>query len=184
MKILAFYTNGSEDAEFVITVDLLRRARIECLTVSISDDDFIYTSHNLSTKPDAKLKDLTDEEIMSYDGLFLPGGKVGVSNLSQCDRLLKIIKEFHDNNKLVSAICAAPSVLSKAGIMSNHRFTCYDGWETLIDGTYEKAMPYVVDKNVITGRSLNYSIDFTLAIIEYLTGSENREKVAKGILKV
>ena len=184
MKILAFYTDGNEDAEFVITVDLLRRARIECLTVSADDKDFIYTSHNICTKPEAKLKDLSDEEIMSFDGLFIPGGKIGVENLSKNDRLLKIIKKFHDSNKLVSAICAAPTVLSKAGIMSNHKFTCYDGWESLVDGIYEKAMPYVVDKNVITGRSLNYSVDFTLQIIEYLTGSENKEKVAKGILKV
>lgn len=183
MKILAFCANGSEDAEFIITVDLLRRAKVDVSIVSVENES-IYTSHNVQIRADKMLKDMDKDELMSYDGLFLPGGKVGVSNLIKSNKLISLIKDFYNCGKLVSAICAAPTVLAKANIMSNHKFTCYDGFESLIDGDYMKAMPYVIDSNIITGRSLNYTIDFALAIIEYLVGKDERERVEKGILKV
>ncbi|MBP5343033.1 DJ-1/PfpI family protein [bacterium] len=182
-KILAFYAEGSEDAEFVITVDLLRRAKIFVKTVSVSDRDKVTLSHNILTSPDTHISNLSSEEIDSYDGLFLPGGKAGVENLSKCEVLLKIIKDFHDSSKLVSAVCAAPSVLSKAGIMKNHKFTCYEGWQSQVEGEYERCGT-VISSNVITGRSLNYSIDLSLEIIEYLLGAEKRKEVEKSILKV
>ncbi len=182
MRILAFFATGSEDAEFVITVDLLRRARIEVLTVSVDDSNPVSLSHNINVTPDRILSDLGDEEIDEFDGLFLPGGKIGVSNLKKSDRLMSIIKRFNENKKLLSAICAAPTVLAHAGIMKGHKFTCYEGWQDEIDGIYE-AVGAMKDENIVTGRSLNYSIDFSLLIIEYLLGSDAKEKVEKGILR-
>ena len=74
------------------------------------------------------------------------------------------------------AICAAPMVLGKLGILKNKKFTCYPGCETDLDGIYTGEEVVVLDK-LITARSMLFSIPFGLAIIEKLLGKEVRDRI-------
>ncbi len=183
MKVYAFVANGSEDSELVTTVDVLKRGKIDVLLVSI-DDLFVTLSHGLIIKADMTIDNFSDELIDDAYGLIIPGGLKGVNAMLESKELLSIIKKFNDNKKFVSAICAGPTVLSKAGVIGDNKYTCYDGFEEKItDGKYQKGKSFVVSNNVITGRSMNYSIEFGLAILEYLKGKEDRIKVEKSILR-
>ena len=183
MKVLVFIANGTEDTELVTTLDLLKRAGIESKLVSLNTLE-VTLSHGLVIKCDSTIRKLEITEALSYDSVFLPGGSKGVERMLKCDRLMDILKIFNFNNRVISAICAAPKVLYKAGILDYKKFTCYDGCEEGIKGAFymEKA-PVVKDSNIITGRSLNYSIDFSLELINVLLGEDAAFKVKKGILK-
>ena len=178
MKVVIFVSNGTEDSEYVTTRDLLRRANIEVTTLSI-DEKIVKLSHGLNIISDGLI-----DEYDTSDAIILPGGKVGVNNFLSNDKLLNIIREHHSLGKLTCAICAAPVVLHKAGILKNNSFTCYDGFEEGIsDGCYIKK-PTIRSSNVITGRSMNYTIEFALNIIDYLLGDEATKRVKEGILRV
>lgn len=176
MKGLILFANGFEDSEGITTRDALLRGRVETHSASISDSLDVITSHNLRIKTDYLLKDL---DLSNYDFLILPGGLKGVNNLSNSTLVDKTIKYFHDNNKDLYAICAAPSILGRLGYLDNKSFTCYPGFEENIKGKYTGEPVTVVDEHIITGKSMAYSLDFALAILNKLTGKDNAEHVNK-----
>jgi len=179
MKVLFLLSNGTEDTEFVATRDILIRAGIEVVTASINNID-VELSHKLTVMADTIISD----KMPIFDGIIIPGGKAGVLNMLENETVLKLIKDYNDKHLLVSAICAAPTVLSKAGVLKNKKYTCYEGWqENISDGEYLKK-GVVRDDNIITARSMYYSIDFGLEIVEYLLNKEVKTKVMKGILMV
>ena len=81
------------------------------------------------------------------------------------------------------AICAAPTILGKAGVLKNKKYTCYDGFnEEIDDAEFIQGSPSIRDKNIITGRSAGHTTEFALTIIEYLKGKEESDRIAKAIL--
>lgn len=178
MKVLIIYADGFEDVEALATRDVLVRAKIDVIDAKINEDNEIVTSsHNLSIKG---FKSLNNIDVNDFDAIILPGGSRGVNNLLKSDKVISLLKEFHNKNKLVCAICAAPMVLNKAGLLKEKRFTCYPGCEIGLEGIYTGEEVVVLDK-MITARSMMYSIPFGLAIIEKLLGKEKREQIYKQI---
>lgn len=178
MKVLIIYADGFEDVEALATRDVLVRAKIDVIDAKINEDNEIVTSsHNLSIKG---FKSLNNIDVNDFDAVILPGGSRGVNNLLKSDKVISLLKEFHSKNKLVCAICAAPMVLNKAGLLKEKRFTCYPGCEKGLEGIYTGEEVVVLDK-VITARSMLYSIPFGLAIIEKLLGKEVRDTIYRQI---
>lgn len=183
MKILAFAADGSEDSELITTLSLFKRAGIETYLLSVSGELLIKGSHGNRIMCDALFSSLSLQALMDYDGLFFPGGKRGVELMRNNEQLLKLVRAYSERMKPVMAICAAPSILGVAGVLDGKQFTCYDGFETFVpNGIYMKGKDSVRDKNIITGRSAGYTINFALEAIKYLLGDEARTKVAKAIL--
>ncbi len=177
MKGLLLLANGFEDNEALTTRDVLLRANLSVTTASIDDDIFVVSSHDLLVKSDALLKDIAYKD---FDFLILPGGGKGTINLKNSSLISEVIRYFMANSKLVGAICAAPGVLGRLGYLKGHNYTCFKGCE---DGEGENTKECVVcDKNIITARSMYYSIDFALAIIEYLLGKEKKEEIYLSLL--
>ena len=178
MKVLIIYADGFEDVEALATRDVLVRAKIDVIDAKINEDNEIVTSsHNLSIKG---FKSLNNIDVNDFDAVILPGGSRGVNNLLKSDKVISLLKEFANKDKLVCAICAAPMVLNKAGLLKEKRFTCYPGCEIGLEGIYTGEEVVVLDK-IITARSMMYSIPFGLAIIEKLLGKEKREQIYKQI---
>ncbi len=178
MKVLILYADGFEDVEALATRDVLVRSRIEVTDVKINRNNQIVTSsHNLSLVGFLDIKNIKVDE---YDAIILPGGSRGVNNLLNSKEVISLVKEFALKDKLVCAICAAPMVLSKAGLLKDKRFTCYPGCEEGLEGIYTGEEVVVLDK-LITARSMMYSIPFGLAIIEKLLGKEKREQIYQQI---
>ena len=102
-------------------------------------------------------------------------------NLRQDKRVLQIIKRTSDSGKLVTAICAAPAVLSDAGVLKNRKCTIYPGMEREVEKEGSKVLEdfVVVDGNVITSRGPATALLFALKVAERLVGKE----IAKGVRK-
>ena len=177
MKLLMLFADGFEDVEAVATRDVLVRAGIEVVDARIKEDETVISSHKMYFNHFKRLSELNSAE---FSGIILPGGSRGVNNLLNSDEVIKTVKEFANSNKLVCAICAAPMVLDKAGILENKRFTCYPSCEVGLKGIYTGEEVVVLDR-MITARSMLYSIPFGLAIIEKLLGKEVRETIYRQI---
>lgn len=178
MKGLIILADGFEDVEAIGTIDILRRSGIEIKTCAISSIN-IVTSHNIKIEADCLLKDLEEE----YDFLVIPGGRAVSTILDKSKEIDELIKEFAKKNKLIAAICAAPSLVGKLGYLKNKEFTCFPGFEDkVIDGKYSSNKGVVVSGNFITSKAMGYTNDFALSIVEFLQGKKQREKIANSII--
>lgn len=177
MKLLMLFADGFEDVEAVATRDVLVRAGIEVVDARIKEDETVISSHKMYFN---HFKRLSEVNFAEFSGIILPGGSRGVNNLLNSNEVIKTVKEFSDSNKLVCAICAAPMVLDKAGLLKGKDFTCYPGCEAGLEGNYTGKEVVVLEK-MITARSMLYSIPFGLAIVEKLLGKEISSKIYQQI---
>ena len=185
MRVLVLHEHGNEITEFIAPIDILKRAGIE-----------VYVTHKTSLDNPLYNEGIVDKDVFEvsgtlnqYDAIIIPGGKRGVKAFSENwlhpdSAVCQDIKKYYQSGKLVAAICAAPSLLGNNGLLKGKKYTCYPGWESETFGGTYTGEEVVKDGNLITGRSMYYSTDFGLAIVEYLLGKEKRieiEKKVKGL---
>lgn len=119
-----------------------------------------------------------------YDGVVIPGGLPGATNLRDDKRVIEIVEGMNDKGKLIGAICAGPIVLEKAGIIKGKNITSYPGFEDqLTDSSYsEKSV--VKDGNIITSRGPSLAVDFAIEIVSYLLGEDKAQELKDDILYI
>lgn len=164
-KILIPIAEGFEEIEAFAVVDILRRAGVEAVTAGIPGN-LITGAHKIRVNADVRLIDIETEK---FDGIVLPGG-AGYENLMRNERVLKITEDFAKKGKLVAAICAAPLILAKLGLLKDKKATIYPGFEKHLDRPRADAV--VVDGNIITSQGPGTAIAFALKIVEQLCGRE------------
>lgn len=175
--IAVFFADGFEEGEGIVPVDLLRRAGLEVKTISITDSNQVIGSHNIPVTTDL----IWDEFVASdYDTLVLPGGLRGTENLSNFTPLHAVLNSHFVSGKLCCAICAAPTLFGKLGILNGKNYTCFPGLEDASFGGNYQNTPLVHDGNIITGRAMNVSVDFAREIIKALK-PESLAQVEEGI---
>lgn len=177
-RINVFFANGHEEIEGLTVIDLLRRAGLEVDMVSISDRLEVVGAHNITIKTD---KLLTEVDFDNGDMIVLPGGLPGTTYLGECDVLLKQLVKYNQEKKMVAAICAAPSVLGKLGILEGKSATCYPGFEDKLTGAACLNSGVVKSQNVITASGLGTAIDFALEIIEHYLGKGKARDIANAV---
>lgn len=178
-KIGIFMADGCEEIEGLTVVDIVRRAGIHITTISISGKKEVAGAHGITFLADAK-KDEVD--FSTLDGIVLPGGMPGTTNLGADETVDKVIREFAAGGKLVAAICAAPSVLGQAGLLNGKHATSYPGFEPKLTGAVTSEDPVVQDGNVITSRGMGTAIAFALEIVSYFTDKKTADKLAESII--
>lgn len=178
MRGLLLLADGFEDTEALTSRDVLLRAGIEITTASINDYQQVQSSFGLEVLADSLLKLIFD--ISPYDFLLLPGGGRGTKNLEASPLVQDYIELFYKRNKLICAICAAPSILGHKGYFKNLKYTCFAGFNEGIEGIFT-GNEVEHDGNFITARSMAYSIPFALEIINTLLGKESSKKVLIGL---
>lgn len=177
-KAYIFLAEGFEEIEGLTVVDLLRRANIDITMVSITGNELVTGSHQISTITDILFED-TDYE--DADILILPGGMPGTKNLMNHEGLDMLLREFHKKGKPLAAICAAPKVLGTKGLLEGKGATCYPGHEESLLGAKYLNMDVVTDGNIVTSRGMGTSIDFSLALIKQLKDENEARKIADTI---
>lgn len=160
-KVAVLLAEGFETIEALTTVDVLRRAGIQCDTFALENLQ-VTTSHKVQVKADRLLKDMNAEE---YDVVVLPGGIPGAVNLKNDRRVIELVKKFNENKKYVCAICAGPIVLGEAKILDGKNATCYPGFENQLGNCNYKEQLVVVEDNIITGRGPAAAIPFAFEIL-------------------
>jgi len=113
--------------------------------------------------------------------LVLPGGMPGTKYLGEHEGLVQLLKETHEQNKDIAAICAAPSILGINGILKGRRATCFPGFEEKLTEAIHTGNKAEVDGNIITGKGMGTAIDFSLRIIEKLKDKALADKIAAAI---
>ena len=168
-KVYLFLADGFETVEALAPADVMRRAGIEVVTVSIMGRQNVVSAQNVPVVADALYEDIC---FCDADGLVLPGGGTGTDNLSAHEPLRELLVKAHAEGKLVAAICAAPMVFGRIGILKGRKATCYPGCEGDLFGAEYTAAPVEEDGNIITGCGPGVSFDFGFAIVERLCGGD------------
>ncbi len=178
-KAAVFLADGFEEIEGLTPVDMLRRAGVSVTTVSISGSPEIRGSHDILIKADKLFEEVDYDEM---DMLILPGGGEGTENLERCGKLNELLKKADSEKKLIGAICAAPRVLGKLGLLKGERAICFPGNEKFLEGAEiaegEKA---VISGRFVTARGMGASVEFGGALIELLLGKEKAEEILKKV---
>jgi len=178
-KLGVFMADGCEEIEALTVVDICRRAGIEVAMISITGEKVVKGAHEINFETDIPAE-FMDFDLL--DGIVLPGGMPGTLNLGANKYVLQTIVDFHVKGKLVSAICAAPSVLGEAGLLKGKKATSYPGFEEKLIGADVMQDAVVVDGNIITSRGMGTAIPFALAIVEYLLDKETADKLGAAII--
>ena len=176
MRILVPLAEGFEEIEAITVIDILRRAGIETVTAALKKNP-VTGSHGIPVTADKLLDDAGD-----FDAIVLPGGLPGSTNLRDDHRIISIIKKINAAGGLTAAICAAPIVLSEAGILKNKNFTCYPGHEKTIKEGIHIDETVVSDGLIITGKGAGPAPLFALKIVEFLKDKETADRIKEQII--
>jgi 4-methyl-5(b-hydroxyethyl)-thiazole monophosphate biosynthesis len=172
---------GFEDLEAVTLSDLLRRAGIEVVTAGLQAG-LIQGARGVRVQPDATLDEVLDRD---FDMIALPGGMPGAENLNNDARVQALLRRMGQAGKYTVAICAAPIVLARAGLLDGKRATSYPGFIDRMDlpTTHRVDDPVVVDGKVATSRGPGTAMDFALTLIELLLDRNKRDQVEAGLVR-
>ena len=164
-KVAVILAEGFEEIEALTVVDVLRRANITCHMVGF--EDRVTGSHAIQVQADR----VFDGDLSDYDMIVLPGGMPGSAHLRDNEQLIAELQKCEQVGKKVAAICAAPIVLNRAGLLKDKEFTCYDGvQEQIADGHYRKET-VVVDGHLTTSRGPATALAFAYNLVEQLGGN-------------
>ncbi|MDO5520525.1 MAG: DJ-1/PfpI family protein [bacterium] len=178
-KVYVFLADGFEEVEALSVVDLLRRADVDTTMIAVSDTIEIIGGHGIVVTADKVFEEVSFEEA---DMIFLPGGTTGVKNLAKCEELCDKIVEFNQEGKMVVAICAAPTLLHKLGILDGKNATCYRDLASELTNTNYIDANVVVDGNVITSQGFGTSVDLGLALIEHFRGRDEAKRIQNAVM--
>jgi protein deglycase len=180
MKVNLFLTDGFEEIEAITVIDVMRRAKIHVETISITGKREVIGAHKITVVADNLFEqaDYTNTEM-----LILPGGQPGTKHLSEHAGLKGLLLKFSAQKKWIAAICAAPTVLGKHGILEGISAVCYPGCEEqLIGAEINSGSSTVVDRNIITSRGPGTAFQFAFKIVEVLKNVEIVNSLKKDMI--
>lgn len=166
-KVLMFLADGFETVEALAPLDILRRAEIEVITVSVNGQKKVTSTHQVVVEADVILEELSDAQ-KNADAYILPGGMPGARTLADHQAVIGLINNAYADNKLVAAICAAPMLLGEQNLLNGKNAICFPGFESYLTGVKISEESVVRDGNIITGKGVGVAFEFGYAIVQAL----------------
>jgi len=177
-KVLVPLAPGFEEIEAVTVIDILRRAGIE-VTVAGTVKGEIEGRNKIRVATDGLLSEVADRP---FDMIVLPGGSAGTENLKKDPRVKQILLDTAARGGYITAICAAPTVLSAVGLLKGKKVTSHPSVRgDLMEAGYSEER-VVVDGSLITSRSPGTAMEFSMKLVELLSGRAKMEEVNRGVL--
>ena len=164
MKVYVHLAEGFEEIEAITVVDVLRRAGVEAETVSVTGEFSVTGAHGIPVTADLLF------EVADYDNcemIVLPGGMPGTTNLGAHEGLVKQLEKFAEQNRWLAAICAAPMVLGKAGLLKDRTAVIYPGMEAHLVEARVGKNPVEVDGKIITSKGHGTLNGLPLPLLKY-----------------
>jgi protease I len=157
---------GFQPVEYAVTKKILTSEGYTVLTVSNKPGTATASIPAITTKIDLPLNTL---QINSFDGLFIIGGPGCLENLDTPE-MHEIVRQFHEAEKPLGAICIAPRILAHANVLTGLRATGWDSDHQLATLFKEYGINYVretcvVDGNIITATDPQATQEFAENII-------------------
>ncbi len=176
---LILLATGFEETEAVTIIDVLRRGKVEITSASLGEP-LVKGAHAITVMADTVLDDVKDR---SFDAVILPGGMGGTDNLLASADVRALLQRHAEEGRIVSAICAAPLVLEKAGLLTGKKATIYPGLDSkLASAAQVSSATVVADGKIITSKGPGTAMDFALHLVERLAGKMMADQVAEGLL--
>jgi 4-methyl-5(b-hydroxyethyl)-thiazole monophosphate biosynthesis len=175
-----FFADGFEEIEALSSVDVLRRAGMNVVTVSVHDDTLVTGAHGVPVEADALFDEL---DYADAQWLILPGGMPGATNLRNCEPLCDLLLEHYRKGGYIAAICASPAIVfGPLGLLKDHEAVCYPGMGATLNCRAASDEMVVVSGNVVTGKGPAAASQFALAIVAMTEGVDKAQEVAAGML--
>ncbi len=175
--VYVFLADGFEESEAITTIDLLRRAELEVVTVGVTGE-YVTSSRGITIKSDVlPSKMVLDDNLQA---VVLPGGMPGTTNLAQSNEVKNALVFAYENKKLIATICAAATVLYKHGLLSGKKATVYPSFKQQLFESYSEKN-VVIDLPFITANALGSVFEFSFEIIKFLKNDKVCEKVKNDI---
>lgn len=173
---------GFEEVEMISIVDVLRRAEIDTVMVSLSEDLRVTGSHGITVQTDCSFS-AAGTAATTPDLIALPGGP-GANAMLLHEALQQRLRDQISAGKRVAAICAAPKVLAKAGLLKGRKATGFPGTENaLLEGGAELSTYNVVTDGLITtSRAAGTAGLFALALVRLLDKDDKAYEVGRAML--
>jgi 4-methyl-5(b-hydroxyethyl)-thiazole monophosphate biosynthesis len=181
MKVLMPLAEGFEEIEAVTVIDALRRANIDVVVAGLKAG-LIEGAHKLKVQPDTPLDKIDHKK---FDCLILPGGYPGYVNLGKDTRVLDMVQRMEKDGKWIAAICCAPWVLVKAGILQGRKATVSPSGKAQIAACANYSEDrVVVDGKIVTSQAPGTAMEFALKMIEILVGVDKMEEIKAQTLTI
>lgn len=178
-KVFVFLADGFEEVEALTPIDVLRRAGVQVITVSVMSGQVVKGAHGVPVIADCVFGDISSDDA---DMILLPGGMPGASNLDAHEGLGEMLLSYAAQGKELAAICAAPLVLGKRALLKGRKATCYPGFEGYLEGADYTASLVEVDGNIVTGKGPGAAMDFAFALVEKLVGADMVTELKQGMM--
>ena len=179
LKTYVLLAPGFEIAEATLPIDIMRRARIEVVTVSISSESIVSASNGVKVVADQLM---AETDFQDGDMLFLPGGMPGSNNLRDSSAVASVIRQYAEAGKFLAAVCAAPMVYGLMGLLDGHRATCYPGFEKDLLGATHVKQTAVRDGQFITGCGAGAGFALGREMVAVLVGEETADAVLRQMM--
>lgn len=177
-KVLIPLASGFEEVEAVTNIDVLRRASIEVVTISLNSLD-VKGDHGIPIIADQRIDQINIDD---FDAIVLPGGMPGAGNLRDSPKILEFVRKIYNKDGLVAAVCAAPIVLEEAGILKGNKATSYPGFSDEMPSSEYLEKRVVKDGNIITARGPGVAMGFALTIVEYLKDKKAADDLREAMI--
>lgn len=178
-SVLMILAEGFEETEAIAVVDVLRRGEVNVVMAGLTAGP-VASSRGVKIIPDAELDKVNADD---FDMVVLPGGRPGTDNLIADDRVKKILQDMARKDKYTAAICAAPTVLSEAGLLNDKHATGHPSVQGMLKGaTVSKDERVVIDGKVVTSQGAGTAIDFGLKLVELFKGKEKAESIRQAMV--
>lgn len=176
--IAVLLADGFEEIEALTPVDVLRRAGLDVKTIGITNKIAIG-SHGIPV-----ICDLTPDEVApdSVTLAVFPGGMPGAINLDASPFTDKIIASITKNGARLAAICAAPLVFGRRGLLEGKSAVCYPGFEKELVGAKISDKSVVTDGNITTAKGMGVSLDFSIELVSLLCGKEKADSIFSAVM--
>ncbi len=163
--IIVLLADGFEEIEALTPVDMLRRAGLEVKTVGINSK-IAVGSHNIPVVCDAVPADINLSDVSMA---IFPGGMPGSLNLDANSYTDEVINSVILRGGHIAAICAAPLIFGRRGLLEGKRATCFPGFENELRGATVTGEEFVTDGNITTGKGMEYSLPFAKELVRIAT---------------
>ena len=178
--VVLLLANGFEEVEALTVVDVLRRRNIDIRTVSVTMEKLVTGTHGIQVMADLTANDVILKEL---DMLILPGGMPGSLNLDASQITDTLISAVIRNGGRIAAICAAPLILGRRGLLDGKEATCYPGFENELKGAKTSEKPVVTDGNITTAKGMGVALEFALELVRITLGEKTANEIADSVMK-